>query len=167
MLDFSPLGNARIVHNTLNLSKSKLIGRFNGTPRGTWYCAFKKETAIEEAVYHQRLKMYDSGEIGGDDDEVTFQELSARFVGLFHDARRLSVGKGVLGKKPEIAYPSGHKLARKVIREGGSGIIYPSVRKPKGTCLVAFYPQIIQNVKFGKCWKISLDGSPEYKVEEV
>ena len=77
MLGFLPLGSTRIVYNTLNFSKSKRGGRFNGSARGTWYCAFEKDTAIEEAVYHQTRRMDKSGDIDGDEDEVIFQEFFA------------------------------------------------------------------------------------------
>ena len=104
--------------------------RFNDGARGAWYCALDRDTAIAEVVYHQICRMdrlgYGPGTYKGD---PIFQELLARVVGLFYDARGLPRDRGVLGTDPEASYPSARKLARKIIAKGGRGIIYPSVRR--------------------------------------
>lgn len=138
--------------------------RFNDGVRGAWYCAFEHLTSIEEVTYH-RIRELDK--IGVYRSEIIYQELLAEFSGSFHDARGLPRDKGVLRNEPKDAYPLGQQLANELRAEGGRGIIYPSVRRPKGTCLVAFHPQMVQNFRFGKLWKISWNGSREYEVEEV
>ena len=154
---------AKIINATFTLSKQGGGMRFNNGAQGAWYCAFELWTAIKEVTYH---RMRELDEIGVYEDEVVYQELLAEFAGPFHDARGLPRNKGVLGSEPKDAYPLGQKLAGKLMAEGGRGIIYPSVRRPKGTCLVAFHPQMVQNFRFGKRWKISWNGSREYTVEE-
>ena len=101
------------------------------------------------------------------DKPFAFQQFLAWFVGPFHDARGLPRNKGVLGRDPETAYPLGQELAHEIIAEGGQGIIYPSVRRPSGFCLVAFYPQMVRNLQFGSRWKISWDESFKHTAEEV
>ena len=74
--------------------------------------------------------------------------------------------KVFLGPDPETAYPLGQELAREIIAEGGQGIIYPSVRRPGGFCLVAFYPKMVRDLQFGSRLKLSWNGSRKYTVEE-
>lgn len=143
--------------------RSRKGNRFNDYMRGAWYCAFECQTAIEEVAYHRAREL---DWVNAREDEFIYQELLAGFIGEFHDARKLPRGKGVLGRDPETAYPLGQKLARKLRAEEGRGIIYPSVRRAKGTCLVAFHPQIVQNVRHGARWKLSWNGPGKYKAEE-
>lgn len=176
---FSPHGNARIIYKTFNSSKSREIdeergrlrggNRFNDGTRGAWYCALDSNTAIAEVAYHWTRIIKDGYGYEPDADgvEIIFQELLARFVGLFHDARGLPRDKGVLGTEPDLAYPLARGLARKIIAKGGRGIIYPSVRRPKGVCLAAFYPQTVQKLQFGDRWKLSWNESLEYKAEKM
>lgn len=98
------------------------------------------------------------------EDEAVYQTLLAAFVGQFHDLRSLESTQPVLGSEPESAYPRGQALADELRREGARGIIYPSVRRHSGTCLVAFHPHLVQNVRPGARWKLTWDGSPEYTV---
>ena len=139
--------NAEIINTTFSLSRRGGGGRFNDGARGAWYCAFECQTTIEEVAYHRTCIMDRTGVY---EDEVVYHELLAEFAGSFHDARGLPRDKGILGNEPNDAYPLGQKLTRELIVEGGRGIIYPSVRRQKGTCLVAFHPQMVQNLRFGK-----------------
>ena len=136
--------------------------RFNDGTRGAWYCAFEDITAIEEVAYHRTRELT---RIGVFEDEAVYQGLLAGFIGEFHDARGIARGDGILGDDPGTAYPLGQDVANKLRSDGGRGIIYPSVRHPKGTCLVAFHPHIVQNVRLGARWKMIWDGSPDYTVE--
>ena len=136
--------------------------RFNDDKRGAWYCAFEDLTAIEEVAFHRTRELT---RIGVFEDEAVYQGLLAGFIGEFYDARGLRRGEGILGEYPAAAYPLGQELANVLRADGARGIVYPSVRCPKGTCLVAFHPHIVQNVRLGARWKIIWDGSPEYTVE--
>ena len=135
--------------------------RFNDGTRGAWYCALEDLTAIEEVAFHKTRELT---RIGVFEEETTYQSLLAGFIGEFHDARGLKRGDGILGDDPDTAYPLGQDLANTLRADGGRGIIYPSVRHPNGTCIVAFHPHIVQNVRLGARWKIIWDGSPDYTV---
>ena len=137
--------------------------RFNDGKRGAWYCALEDLTAIEEVAFHRTRELT---HIGVFEDEAIYQGLLAGFIGAFHDARNLPRGESILGDDPETAYLLGQELANTLRLNGGRGIIYPSVRHPKGTCLVAFHPHIVQNVRLGARWKIIWNGSPDYTVEQ-
>lgn len=138
--------------------------RFNDSERGAWYCALDDKTAIEEVAYHRTREL---DRIGKYEDEFIYQELLAGFFGSFHDAQELPLGKGILGKDPKTAYPLGQEFANEIRAEGSLGIIYPSVRRQGGICLVAFRPQVVQNVRLGDRWKISWNGSSKHMAQKV
>ena len=135
--------------------------RFNNGDRGAWYCAFDDLTAIAEVGFHRTRELT---RIGRFDDEAVYQSLLAGFIGDFHDLRRASGPLDCLGPDPATAYPAGQALARKLRTAGARGLIYPSARRKRGTCLVAFEPHTVQNVRPGARWKLVWDGSPRYAI---
>lgn len=135
--------------------------RFNDGARGAWYCAFEDLTAIAEVGFHRTRELM---RIKHFDDEFVYQALLAGFIGDFHDLRDADRSLELLNEDPTIAYPSGQRIARELRRNGSSGIVYPSARRETGTCLVAFHPHLVQNVRPGARWKLIWDGSPEYTV---
>ena len=48
-----------------------------------------------------------------------------------------------------------------------AALIYPSVRRAGGTCLVAFLPHVVQNVRPGARWKLSWQGTPAWTATVV
>lgn len=133
--------------------------RFNDASRGAWYAAFDDLTAIEEVGYHRTREL---NRINVFEDEAVYQVLLAAFVGDFHDVRGYAPGTDFLGPDPEIAYRAGQALAR-TLREGQSrGIVYSSVRRPGGICLVAFQPHLVQNVRPGARWRLAWAGTPHF-----
>ncbi|MBC6402799.1 MAG: RES family NAD+ phosphorylase [Hyphomonadaceae bacterium] len=135
--------------------------RFNTGDRGAWYASFDDITAIEEVAFHKTREL---AAINVFEDETVYQALLAAFIGEFHDLRGIDPGSPVLGPDPDTAYPVGQRLAINLQTEGARGIVYPSVRKPGGTNLVAFHPHLVQNVRPGARWKMTWDGSPDFTV---
>ena len=135
--------------------------RFNGPGRGAWYCAFDDLTAIDEVGYHRTREL---ARIDHFHDEAVYQALLAGFLGDFHDLRDANEPLPCLDPNPEIGYPAGQALARDLRASGSRGIVYPSVRRPVGECLVAFEPHLVQNVRPAAKWKLIWDGTPRYTV---
>ena len=52
------------------------------------------------------------------------------------------------------SYVESEKLADQLLHAGSLGLIYPSVRKPGGTCIACFRPSIISNVRKGPRYKL-------------
>ncbi|MDA8049040.1 MAG: RES domain-containing protein [Rhodospirillales bacterium] len=48
-----------------------------------------------------------------------------------------------------------------------NGIVYPSVRRAGGTCLVAFHPASVQNVRQGGIWRLEWRGTREPTMRRV
>lgn len=134
--------------------------RFNDDDRGAWYCAFDVETSLSEVSYHltRELEAIDRFE-----NVTDYAELIADFFGSFHDLRAAEKQAAEPALQPDsaIAYPAGQALARRLRREFSSnGVIYPSARHAGGTCLVAFRPDLVLNLRQGGVWRLEWQGSP-------
>lgn len=140
--------------------------RFNDDARGAWYCAFEAETALGEVAFHLTREL---AAIDRFDNATDYAALVADFTGLFHDLR----GPGfkadpALGADIETAYPAGQALARLLRKqEAAIGLVYPSVRHAGGTCLAAFYPDLVQNLRQGGIWRLEWRGSPTPKITSL
>ncbi len=133
--------------------------RFNGEDRGAWYCAFEVETSLREVSYHLTRELE---AIGRFDNVTDYAELLADFFGPFHDLRGADPeSEPALRGDPGVAYPAGQALALQLRTEAESnGIIYPSVRRAGGVCLVAFRPDLVQNLRQGGIWRLEWQGAP-------
>jgi RES domain-containing protein len=133
--------------------------RFNDETRGAWYCAFDVETAIGEVSYHLSRELE---AIGRFENITDYAELISDLYGTFHDLRGIDWAVApALNADPAIGYPAGQALARTLRAvASGNGIVYPSVRHPGGTCLVAFRPDLVQNLRQGAIWRLQWRGSP-------
>jgi hypothetical protein len=134
--------------------------RFNDALRGAWYCGWDAATSLGEVAYHLTREL---DAIGRYDTHVDYAELIADFIGPFHDLRASPTATrglvDVLGQDTAVAYPAGQALARRLQAAGSNGLIYPSVRYPGGTCLAAFRPSLVQNLRQGGLWRLTWAGS--------
>jgi hypothetical protein len=133
--------------------------RFNGDDRGAWYCAFDVETCLGEVSYHLTREL---DAIGRFENVTDYAELIADFFGPFHDLRGAArAAEPALQEDPALAYPAGQALALRLRKElDSNGIIYPSLRRAGGTCLVAFRPDLVLNLRQGGLWRLEWQGSP-------
>jgi RES domain len=133
--------------------------RFSDDNRGAWYCAFDVETSLSEVSYHLTRELE---AIGHFENVTDYAELIADFFGPFHDLRAANQAKApVLQPDSAIAYPAGQALARRLRTElSSNGMIYPSARHAGGTCLVAFRPDLVLNLRQGGVWRLEWQGSP-------
>jgi hypothetical protein len=140
--------------------------RFNDSDRGAWYCGFEAETAVTEVGYHLSREL---AAIGRFDNVTDYAELIADFVGPFHDIRGADFAADpCLDGEPAIGYPAGQALARRLRGErASSGLVYPSVRCAGGTCLAAFRPDLVQNLRQGGIWRLRWHGAPEPRILRV
>ncbi len=138
--------------------------RFNDTLRGAWYCSWNAQTSLGEVAYHLTREL---DAIGRYDTHVDYAELIADFIGPFHDLRGSAAAAGqdgVLDGDTATAYPAGQALARRLQAVSSDGVIYPSVRHAGGTCLAAFRPALVQNLRQGGLWRLSWTGSREPEI---
>ncbi len=132
--------------------------RFNAEDRGAWYCAFETETALAEVGFHLTRALDDAGRF---ENVTDYSELFADFIGPFHDLRGVHPIPSCLSHDPARGYPAGQSLARELRAAGSNGIVYPSVRRTEGTCVVAFHPTLVQNLRQGAVWRLEWRGAPQ------
>jgi hypothetical protein len=132
--------------------------RFSSADRGAWYCAFDIETALAEVAFHKTVEYQ---EIGRFDDSVTYETMLADFTHAFHDLRGDARFASCLDAK---RYVASQRLAARLLEAGSLGLIYPSVRRPKGTNLACFRPAVVGNVRRGEAWRLTWAGTPKPKV---
>jgi RES domain-containing protein len=120
-------------------------GRFNGADRGAWYAAFDRATARAEVTYH---KMQELDEIRWTEPETfAFDDYLADFRADFHDIRKDAAYADCL--RP-TDYRRSQALAADLLASASAGIVYPSVRRTSGTCIVCFRPALVTNVRRGR-----------------
>ena len=135
-VEHAPVVNAAFTHPHPEGS------RFNGPERGAWYAAFELKAAQAEVAFHKSLELQ---EVGWDEPETfTFDDYLADFRGPFHDLRGHAGYRQFLDPN---SYTASQELARQLLAAGSAGIVYPSVRFSKGTCIACFRPTLVTNVR--------------------
>jgi RES domain-containing protein len=138
-----------------------LGSRFNGPERGAWYAAFEIKTAQAEVAFHKTVQL---AEIDRFEDDVTFDDYRADFSGEFHDLRGRDDCADYLD--PDT-YVQSQALAERLLDGGSLGIVYPSVRRPGGTCLACFRPALVMNVRKGTTYRFRWSGHPTPAIAAV
>ena len=70
----------------------------------------------------------------------------ADFHAPFHDLRGAKEHADCLAADD---YTASQALAAQLLKQGSAGIVYPSVRRGRGTCIVCFRPVLVTNVRQG------------------
>jgi len=138
-----------------------LGSRFNGPERGAWYAAFELATAQAEVAFHKWIEL---AEIGRREEEVTYDDYLADFSAEFHDIREDARFAGCLA--PE-SYVAAQALAETLLEAGSLGVLYPSVRRPHGTCLACFRPALVMNPRKAKTYLFRWEGKPTPVIRPV
>ena len=142
-------------------------GRFNSSRRGAWYAGVERETSIAEVAFHKREQLR---EIAWSKEEVfTCDDYLADFAAPFHDLRG---GNSRLRKflRPgpiPACYVESQGLAASLMQEGGNGIVYPSVRRKQGTCVVCFRPALVYHVRRGARLELRVHAEEPFTAERV
>jgi hypothetical protein len=126
--------------------------RFAGPDRGAWYAAFDARTSQAEVAFHKTVQL---AEINRFVDDVTYDDYLADFNSDFHDLRDAPDQAACLD--PD-SYVASQILAEGLLGSGSHGIIYPSVRRPRGTCIACFRPALVTNVRKGPTYRFVWDG---------
>jgi hypothetical protein len=143
---------------------SPLGNRFNGPDRGAWYAAFARRTSEMEVAYHRAKEL---AEVNWQEKETfSYVDFLADFRGEFYDIRDdtrfTACWEG-------DTYAASQRLAEDLLERGAAGIVYPSARDKRGTCVACFRPALVTHVR--KAAKISIvfkshDASPEFREQK-
>ncbi len=148
--------NYRII-NAAFTHPHPLGARFSTSERGAWYAAFELATAKAEVMFHKSVEF---AEINWSEREVLqYDEYLADFTGSFHDLRPEALPE----EKPDefgvcldpASYIASQKLSVELLADGSLGVIYPSVRRPGGTCIACFRPSVVANVRKGSRFRMT------------
>ena len=148
--------NYRII-NAAFTHPHPLGARFSTSERGAWYAAFELATAKAEVMFHKSVEF---AEINWSErEELEYDEYLADFTGSFHDLRAEAQPEEKLGRYNDCLDPASYiasqKLAVELLAHGSLGVIYPSVRKPGGTCIASFRPSVVANVRKGNRFRMT------------
>lgn len=130
-------------------------GRFNDASLGAWYAAFDVATAVAEVAWHHRRRLALSA--AGFPAIAEMRELVSRVTAELIDLHASSAAEraGLLDPDPGT-YAEGQGFARTQREAGEHGLIYPSVRRNGGDCLVLWRPRlclpIVQGAHFRLAW---------------
>jgi len=161
---FSEIVNAAFTHAAPD------GGRFNSSGRGAWYAGLEQETSIAEVAFH---KIEQLREVGWKFEETsTYDDYLADFAANFHDLRGDSSRLRRYLKPSPIpkCYRDSQELALDLLMRGSNGIVYPSVRRDGGTCVVCFRPALVYHVRRAARLELRLDaasGVTSDRVREV
>lgn len=131
-----------------------LGGRFNGPERGAWYAAFELRTAQAEVAFHKTVQL---AEVDRFVDEVTYDDYLADFHGAYHDLRSTP---GFAAALDAASYAVSQQVAERLLDAESAGVVYPSVRRPRGTCICCFRPALVTHVRKDARYRFQWAGSP-------
>lgn len=107
--------------------------RFSDGSYGVWYCGDRLEVALAETAHHFERFMRATHEPPGAAD---YRELVCAVGGDVAD-----------GSDPSLLerddWAPGQAFGHTVRRDGGDGVVYPSVRYPSGQAMAVFWPDRI------------------------
>ncbi|KQV80894.1 hypothetical protein ASD15_13460 [Massilia sp. Root351] len=149
--------NYRIINAAFTYARPE-GSRFNDGERGAWYCAFDIDTALAEIAFHKTVEY---AEIDYFHDSVSYQCMLADFTAQFHDLRRTEEHADCLDP---ASYVQSQRLAERLLEEGSTGVIFPSVRRAGGVNLACFRPALVGNVRKGAAYRLTWEGAPEPRI---
>lgn len=109
--------------------------RFSDGSYGVFYAAHEIATAIDETVYHRERFLAATRHPPID--------LQMRCYRTGVHARLHDLRGGWKAAHDPDAYTASQALAKTLREEGSNGIVYDSVRRQGGTCVAAFYPDVV------------------------
>jgi RES domain-containing protein len=158
------LPHAAFVNAAFTYWRPRELNRFNGPGRGAWYAALDTDTCVAEVAFHMSRELERVNDFRA---TVDYAEMFASFAGDFTDLRELRPKPDCLHPDPAIGYPAGNRLADTARGRGLNGVIYPSVRHPAGTCLVALWPAVVQSVTQGSVLRLVWSGARKPAVSQL
>ena len=111
-------------------------------------------TSIAEVAFHRKKFLADARIL----DRLTFAyvDFPADFHGTFHHLDNKEMNSSLRPDPVPECYQVSQSLANRLLYAGSNGIVYPSVRRPSGTCIACFRPALVFNVRQGREYQITL-----------
>jgi hypothetical protein len=137
--------------------------RFSDNTRGAWYAAQSVRTSLAEVTYHRTLLL---AETNWWVDTVDYQDFLAdiaadQFADLTDNDRR------TVACLNRDSYVAGQELGRRLLADGWSGVVYPSVRQVGGVNIACFRPALVSHVRPAARYRLEYTGTPKPKVVKL
>jgi hypothetical protein len=138
-------------------------GRFHDATRGAWYAGLEVETALAEVAHHRAVAL---AEVDVWEDEGEWQDFRCDVGGDHVADLRDGSRRSSACLRPD-SYVRSQELAQSLLEAGAAGVVWPSVRRPAGTCVAVFRPALLPPVSLGSRWRLTWAGSPRPEVVEL
>jgi hypothetical protein len=119
-----------------------LGSRFSDGSWGVYYAAESVDTAVAEVSHHRGVFLARTAE---DAIDIDLRWIQADLIDRLHDLR------GQSAAMPTVFDPDGYgasqDLGRALRSQGSQGIVYDSVRRPRGLCAAVFKPKSLSNAR--------------------
>lgn len=135
-------------------------GRFNTAHLGAWYAARDRATAIGETVHHHTRRLAESAM--GFDATITVRELVCTIDARLVDLRGLQSEQPALYRAAD--YSESQPFGEACRQRGEIGIVWDSVRRAGGECVVIYRPRTLPPVTQGQHLEYRWHGDPEPEV---
>ena len=116
--------------------------RFSDGSYGVYYAGDSLDTALAEHSFHMGRFFARTAEPAGWRSEV--RQLIGSIDAELMDIRGEEEGFAALLDPDPAAYAVSQAFAAKARGDGINGLVYPSVRNPGGTCIAAFWPDVVR-----------------------
>ena len=136
--------------------------RFSDGSFGVLYAGESFETALFETIHHHQRFMARTGEAPG--WTAQFREIVLAVRADLHDLRGGAAPAGVLDAED---HAPGQALGAALKAAGAEGVVYPSVRRPRGECVGLFYPDLAHAARQGRHLDYHWDGARVDLVREA
>jgi RES domain-containing protein len=141
-------------------------GRFNDATLGAWYAGLDSATAIAEVAYHHHRRL--SYSAAGFPAVAEMRELVSRVTAEVVDLLGSPPAERLRLLDPDPAtYPEGQEFARVLRQDGESGLLYPSVRRDTGTCLVLWRPRLCMPITQGAHYRLAWNAEGRLDVNRL
>lgn len=157
-VDYAHIVNAAFTHAAPEGS------RFNSSGRGAWYAGLERETSLVEVAFHKRRQLE---EVSWQEEELaTFDDYLADFTMPAHNltSARPQFRKYLRPAPIPDCYAEPQRLASELLSRQSNGVLYPSVRRRGGRCLVCFRPALVYNVRRGRRLQFTVRAGEPFNV---
>ena len=135
-------------------------GRFTGARLGAWYAARDLQTAMRETIHHHSRRLAASAM--GLHATITMRELLCTLDARLLDLRgRARILPALYDREDYNASQSFGEACRE---RGDIGIVWDSVRRPDGECVVVYRPRALLPVTQGSHIEYRWHGTPEPEI---
>jgi len=143
-------------------------GRFNSSERGAWYAGVERETSIAEVAFH---KLRALEEVSWSEEEIStcddyLADFHAEFESLFGKHAQ-DYAEYLKAEPIPQCYAKPQRLAMSLIAQGANGILYPSVRRSRGTCVACFRPALVYHVRRDARLEFRLKAARRFTASQV